>query len=51
MGKGEDLRTWLRACAPLAPTNQQLLYLTKPDIVMLPGVQEQAFAAKLAQPD
>jgi ribonuclease HI len=51
MGKGEDLRTWLLACAPLAPTNQQLLYLTKPDIVMLPGVQAEAFAASLAKPD
>ncbi len=39
-------------CLPTVPgARWQLLYLTKPDIVMLPGVQAEAFAASLAKPD
>jgi hypothetical protein len=50
LGKGSDLRTWLTKCAPTPPTEEQLAMLSKPDIVILPGVKATEFAAGLANP-
>ncbi len=50
LGKGSDLRTWLTKCAPIPPTEEQLVMLSKPDIVILPGVKATQFAGGLANP-